>query len=132
MAEETRGNAKAKLAFALAQGASITGWARAHNIPRPTVYRWAKEPKVRKEIADSRRRMMDRVVGQMVKESSGAVIGIAGLSKSSDSDSVKLKALRTILLDQITVSKYNVLEGRLVDIEERLAEQEENQQPGMP
>ena len=34
--------AKTKLALALAQGVSITAWARARSMARSTVYRWAK------------------------------------------------------------------------------------------
>ncbi len=123
----TRENAKAELVFALAQGISIPAWARAHGLPKVTVYRWAKDPKIRKEIDDARRRKLDRVVGQMVKRANWAVGGITELAKSSESDSVKLRALRSILIDMIPVSKYTALECRLAEMEERLAARQEDQ-----
>ena len=50
MAEENRESMKPELAIALARGISVTAWARARGVPRPTAYRWSKDPKVRKAI----------------------------------------------------------------------------------
>ena len=64
MADENRESLKIELAFALAQGVSVTAWARARDVPRPTVYRWASEREVRKTVDACRRRMLDRAIGK--------------------------------------------------------------------
>jgi hypothetical protein len=120
MGTEDREVTKTELAIALARGVSITQWARAHEIPRPTVYRWASEPEVRKEIVALRRRMIDRAVGMMVKRSSQAVKGINALADSAESESVRLRAHQAVLSQMVAVSHFGTLDDRLTDMEERL------------
>ena len=117
MSERTSRTQKAQLAIALAQGSSISAWARANDVPRQTVYRWAHEPEVRAEIEAFRRGAIDRAVGLLAKNAGWAASGICKLAKESESDSVKLRAFRSILSDMMAVSKYSGLEGRLAEIE---------------
>jgi hypothetical protein len=113
---------KLQLAIALAQGGSIRGWARAHNVPRNTAQRWSKEPEVRKGVAACRRRMIDRAVGQMVKRAARSVKGTGALADTADSESVRLRAHRAMLSDMMTMSNFGVLDDRMTEIEERLDE----------
>ena len=116
--EEPRERKKLELAVALAKGSSISAWARANNVPRQTARRWAHEPEVRTEIEAYRRGVIDRAVGLLAKNASWAAGGICKLAKESDSDSVKLRAFRSILLEMMAVSKYSGLEARLAEIEQ--------------
>ena len=126
MGTEDREASKTELAIALAQGISVTAWARTHDIPRPTVYRWAREPEVRKEITACRRRVIDRAVGLMVKRSCRSVKGISALADGADSESVRLRAHQTMLRQMMEVSRFGVLDDRMTAIEERLDERNRN------
>jgi Homeodomain-like domain len=120
MTDEIREVTKSQLAVALARGISVSAWAQAHNVPRPTVYRWASEPEVRQEIAACRRRMVDQVVGLMVKRARKAVAGIGALADGAESETVRLKALLSILSQMMAVSRFGDLEQRMTEIEEQL------------
>jgi hypothetical protein len=124
MAAENLEDPKTQLAVALAQGVSVGAWARAHDVPRSTVYRWASEREVRKTVETCRRHAIDRMVGQMVKRGNWAVGGIAALAKGAESESVRLKAFRSILLDVLTVCRHTELESRMAQVEERLAQRD--------
>jgi hypothetical protein len=120
MSEEHREATQTQLAFALAQGVTVTRWARENNVPLSTAFRWSKDPKVRTAIETFRRRTLDRAIGMMVKRAPWAVDKITGLAEQAESESVRLRALKTIFLDMIAVSKYSGLERRMADVEERV------------
>ncbi len=124
MGDETQRGTKAQLAVALAQGRSITAWARDNNVPRPTVYRWAKEPEVRKAMQACRHRMLDRAVGMMVKRVPWAVPKLVVLAADAESESVRLGAIKTLIRDMLAVSKFSCLEERMTQIEEKLDERD--------
>src|SRR5436190_1008680 len=89
--------ANTELAIALAQGVSVTAWARARSMARSTVYRWASDPEVRSEIEAHRRQAVDRAIGIMINLYAWAADGIVNLAKTSDWDSVRLKAYQSIM-----------------------------------
>jgi phage terminase small subunit len=120
MSEERQRGTKPQLAIALAQGSSVTKWAQDNDVPRPTAYRWAKEPEVRKTIQACRRRMLDRAVGMMVKRVPWTVPKLFELAAGAESESVRLQAIKTIYKEMITVSKYSGLEERMTEIEGKL------------
>ena len=115
--------AKIELALALAQGVSVTAWARARSMPRSTVYRWASDPEVRSEIEAHRRQAVDRAIGVMANRYAWAANGIVNLAKTSGSDSVKLKAFRSVMTDMIAVSRFSGWDNRLADLEEKVGAQ---------
>ena len=91
---------------------------------RPSTGR--REREVRKEVEACRRGIMDEAVGRLTKHSTWAADGIAALARDSESDSVRLRAFRSIFLDSISVSKYNGLEGRVTEMEERISARDNN------
>jgi hypothetical protein len=109
-----------RLAMAVAQGKSITAWARQNGVPRRTAQRWAAEPDVRRQVEDWRRRVLDRALGYMAGRSMWAVRGIAKLGAAAESESVQLRARRSILHDQIAVSKFSNFEYRMAELEEQV------------
>jgi uncharacterized protein (UPF0147 family) len=121
MSEECEKGTKPHLAIALAYGLSVRGWARANNVPRATAQRWSEDLEVRKMAEACRRRMMDKAVGRMSRRSAVAADTIFKLVQHAESESVQLRASRAIVLDSITVSKYNGLENRVTEMEERLS-----------
>jgi hypothetical protein len=120
MSDELEKGSKTQLALALARGVSAGKWARSNNVTEITAYRWAREPEVRKLVESFRRRMIDQAVGEMTKQTVWAARGIVALAKESESDTVRLRALRSIFSDMITASKYSGLEQRMCELEERV------------
>ena len=96
MSEVHRQSRKTRFALAVAEGISPQRWARKNKVSKSTVYRWAKEPKVRARIDSIRCRAIDRAVGRMAKHATWAVEGIVKLADNATSESVRLAALRTI------------------------------------
>ena len=117
MPEEVPESKKTQLAFAIAQGKSVATWVRQNEVPRSTAFRWASEPEVRGVVESCRRRSIDRAIGRMASRATRATDGITKLAKGADSESVRLRAWRSILCDHIAVSKYTGLEGRLAELE---------------
>ena len=120
MEKEVRRLKKINLALAVAEGESISAWARQNGVSERTVFYWAKDPKVRREVEACRRRALNEAIGRMTRMSMNAVDGIVTLAKEANSESVQLRAWRAILADMMSVSKFSVLEYRMTEIEEEL------------
>jgi hypothetical protein len=132
MSEEPRECNKFSLAVALARGSSIRRWALTNNVPRETARRWAHEPDVRLTVESLRRRAIDRAVGVLAGRSSWAAGGICKLAKSAESESVQLRALKSVLSDMIAVSKYSGLEERMTGLEAHVRAQTGKSKPQIP
>jgi hypothetical protein len=91
-------------------------------VPERTAFRWAQDPKVRREVEACRRRVVNQAIGRLTGLTKKAADGIANLAQEADSESVQLRAWRAILADQMAVSKFSDLEQRMVEIEEQLSE----------
>ena len=113
---------KTDLALAIAQGIAVAAWARANDVPKRTAYTWAKQPKVRAAVESIRRRAVDQAVGRMAKRVTWASDAIADLAKGAVSESVRLSALRAILADMMSVTRFSGFERRMTNIEEQLRE----------
>jgi len=122
MPEERPRSPKTELALAIANGTSVSAWARGNEVPKRTAYRWAGEPKVRAAVESYRRRAVGRAIGRMARRVTWATDGIAKLAQGAESESVKLTALRAILSDMMAVSQFARLEQRMTEIEEQLHE----------
>jgi hypothetical protein len=120
-----RESKKGDLALALAQGHTVSAWARAHQVPKRTAYRWAADPKVRRAVEAIRRRALERAVGVMTTRATWAAKKIYNLGKTAGSESVKLSAPRAILSDMMSVSQFSTLEGRAAEVEENLRERQQ-------
>jgi hypothetical protein len=119
MSEVHRQSRKTRFALAVAQGVSPQRWARKNKVSKSTVYRWAKEPKVRARIDSIRCRAIDRAVGRMAKHATWAVEGIVKLADNATSESVRLAALRTIYTQLTTTQPFGGLEDRIAKLEEQ-------------
>ena len=120
MSGESRKSRKTRLALALAQGVSVTAWARANGVTKPTAYRWANEADALATVESCRRRASYRAVGTMLRRANWAVEAITWLATSADFESVKLRALRAILAELMAISQDTELEDRIARIEEQL------------
>jgi hypothetical protein len=120
MSGESRKSAKAKLAFAIAQGVSIAKWARANEVAAQTAFRWAREPAVRKAVETYRRRTIDEALGRMSKNTAWAADGIVTIAKHAESDALRFRACRAIFSDMMTVAKFSDLENRIGELQDHI------------
>jgi len=119
MSREKRTSLKSKLASAMAEGKSTAEWASANRVAERTAQRWANEPLVRSEVESIRRNALDRAVGRMSQRVAWATEQIATLAETAKSESVRLAALRSILVDMMAVSDFAGLEQRIAKLEEQ-------------
>ncbi|MFI5458755.1 MAG: hypothetical protein ACHRXM_25285 [Isosphaerales bacterium] len=117
---------KIQLAAAIAEGESIAEWARENGVHRGTAFRWAREPNVRRVVEACRRRTFDQAIGRMTKRTPWACDRIAMLAEAAESESVQLRALRSIFADVMAVAKFSNLENRVAQLEEDYREQNGN------
>ena len=89
-------------------------------MPRRTAYSWAKQAKIKADVEDYRRRMVDEAINLLASHATLAAGGIVELAKNAESESVKLRALRAILSDMIAASRYSGLKHRVNEVEEQL------------
>jgi hypothetical protein len=120
MPEQHSKGKKAKLALAIARGEAATVWASKNGVPKRTAFRWASEVPVRKAIESWRRRALSQAIGRMAARSVTAADGIASLAEDADSESIRLRAYRAILSDQMAVAKFSTLEQRMVEVEQKI------------
>ncbi len=127
MTRELRQETKIQLALALAiaQGRSVALWARDNQVPRSTAYRWASQPAVRAAAESRRRRARNRALGRMASRAYRASYEVATLAECAESESVRLRALRSIFSGAIATSKFAVLKRRMSGIKEELHERTE-------
>jgi len=118
---------KILLAAAIAEGESVDEWARENGVHRGTAFRWAREPSVRRVVEACRRRTLDQAIGRMTKRTPWACERIAMLAEAAESESVQLRALRSIFSDVMAVAKFSNLEHRVAEIEE-----DDCEEPGYP
>jgi hypothetical protein len=90
MEKEVRRHKKMNLALAIAEGESITAWARQNGVPERTAQRRAQDRKVRREVDTCRRRALNQAIGRLTGMSMNAVDGIVTLAKEVESESVQL------------------------------------------
>ena len=88
MEKEVRRHKKMNLALAIAEGESIIAWAEHNGVPERTAFRWAQDPKVRREVEACPRRVVNQAIGWLTGMALNAVDGIAHLAKGAESESV--------------------------------------------
>jgi hypothetical protein len=108
---------KAALALAIATGRTVRAWAKEHDVPERTAYKWARSPEVRKMVRRIRRRAIDRAVGRLSRHAAAAADQIAKLAKGALSEAVRFQAARAVLADLMNVSNYAALEDRITQLE---------------
>jgi hypothetical protein len=114
-------NRKAALALAMAGGGTVAAWARDHQVPERTARTWSNSPEVLDQVEAIRRQVLDRAIGRLCDHAIAAADQIARLAQDANSEAVRLQAARAVLADLMTVSNYAALEGRLAEVERRIA-----------
>lgn len=112
---------KAALALAMATGGAVKQWANANAVPPRTAYSWAKSPDVLAQVEANRREIIDQVVGRLCQNANNAADRIAKLVNDANSEAVQLQAARAILADLMAISNYAALNGRVAELERRIA-----------
>jgi hypothetical protein len=113
---------KAALALAMATGATVKQWADDNAVPHRTAYSWAKCPEVIDQVEQIRRQFIDQAVGKLCQYANAAADKIALLADQAESEAVQLGAARAVLNDLMAISNYAALNGRMAQLERRLAD----------
>lgn len=91
------------LVQAVAAGSTIKAWAEKHGQKYATVRHWARTPEFKAAVAEIRADMMDRYVGKVSAAMDALADGIVELAKNSQSDAVRVSAIRGCVADLIQV-----------------------------
>jgi transposase-like protein len=121
MSKRNNQNQKAALALAMAGGGTVAAWAREHQVAERTARTWSNSTEVLDQVESIRREVLDRAIGRLSDNAIAAADEIARLVKEAASEAVRLQAARAVLAELMTVSNYAALDGRLADIERRIA-----------
>src|SRR4051794_909052 len=123
MPKERRGSkAHEDLALAVARGIPLARWAKENGVAERTCRDWAAKPEFKAMVEIYRRRIVDRLVGQIVDGSTKAVRRLNRLM-DDPSPTVRLSAARAILDRVIPVVEYADIERRIAKLEETAREQ---------
>jgi hypothetical protein len=112
---------KADLALAMAGGSTVKAWADANGIPDRTARTWSNSPEVRDQVEAIRREILHCTVGRLCNHATAAADEIARLAAEATSEAVRLGAARAVLAELMAVSGYAALEGRMAELEGRIA-----------
>jgi hypothetical protein len=126
MTKELRDQKQGGLVRAIAQGRSVALWARDNDVPRSTAYRWACQPQVRASAESCRRLAQDSALGKTANRAYWTCYRVATFARDAESESVRLRALRSVLSGANAMTKLPVLSRRLAAINEELDESTEN------
>jgi hypothetical protein len=109
-----------ELALEIAAGGSVRKWAADHGIPERTCYGWSGSPGFVELVQSHRRKMTDRVIGQLTGKASKAVRCLERLMEHGAADSVRLGAARAILSELVAIGNWADLEKRFCELEKRM------------
>jgi hypothetical protein len=112
---------KSELACALAEGGTLTDWAKKTEVAERTACTWSRSREVIDEVAAIRSAALDRAVGRLSGEVSEAAEQILTLAKAAESEAVRLQAARAVRAERTAVTRRAELERRMAEIERRLA-----------
>jgi hypothetical protein len=112
---------KASLALAMAGGSTVKAWAEANGVADRTARTWSHSQEVLDQVEAIRREVLDRTIGRLCNHATAAADEIARLATEATSEAVRLGAARAVLADLMTVSSYAALEGRMAEVERRIA-----------
>jgi len=112
---------KANLALAMAGGSTVKAWADANGVADRTARTWSKSPEVLDQVEAIRRAVLDRTIGRLSDNATAAADEIARLFREASSEAVRLQAARAVLAELMVVSSYAALEGRMAEVERRIA-----------
>jgi hypothetical protein len=112
---------KANLALAMAGGSTVKAWADAHGVPDRTARTWSNSPEVLEQVEAIRREIVHCTIGRLCNHATAAADEIARLVSEATSEAVRLQAARAVLAELMAVSSYAALEGRMAEVERRIA-----------
>jgi hypothetical protein len=121
MSKRNNQSQKAALALAMAAGSTVKAWADAHGVPDRTARTWSNSPEVLDQVQAIRREVLHCAIGRLSDHATAAVDAIVRLVQQAASEAVRLQAARAVLADLMAVSHYAALDGRLAEVERRIA-----------
>lgn len=105
-----------QLALAVARGSSLASAARSLDVPLRTAQRWAGDPTFPARVVLIRREILSESIGVMTFLTVKAAEKLDGLLDSADEE-IRLKAVRAVYADFLSVHTYSDLAARLDALE---------------
>ncbi|CAA9293305.1 MAG: hypothetical protein AVDCRST_MAG77-4946 [uncultured Chloroflexi bacterium] len=105
--------------MALAAGATYTDAGQRAGVSERTVARRMEDTAFRAEVADCRRLMVERAIGQLADASTAAVATLRALL-DAESDTARLGAARSILELGTKLRESVEMEARLIELEQQI------------
>jgi transposase-like protein len=106
-----------QLALAIAMGASVEAAAERLGVSKSTAYRRWRDPVVKRRVADLRRDITDRSIGQLVAGLADAITVARQLMRESETESLRLKAAALLIETGLKAAVIAQLEQRIVNLE---------------
>lgn len=106
-----------RLAALVASGASLRAAAASAKVGERTAYSWMADPQFRVHVARLRTRILDRVVGNLVRDALKARSTLRALVERGQ-DPIKLRAAAKILDVVIKLRDHTEIDARLAAVEE--------------
>ena len=113
-----------QLALAIAMGASVEAAAERLGISKSTAYRRWRDLGVKRRVAELRRDITDRSIGQLVASLADAITVARQLMRDGETDSIKLKAAALLIETGLKAAAIAQLEQRVVDLESAMRNQQ--------
>jgi hypothetical protein len=132
MPNEGKRGADGKLLLALACGATAEVAARQAGVSESTVRRRLKDPAFQAKLNKLRAEMHVRVADQLTAASTEGVRTMVQLMKEKYSGTVRLGAARSVVELSTKVRETADLAVRVAELEQRLAEQDEQREAAKP
>lgn len=110
----------ARLSLAIATGKSVTAWAKENDVLPRTARNWGRLPEVRAATERHRQRIVDQVVGKLVRHAMKAVDQLARLATEGDNDGIRLNAAKALLDKLIEVQNHAATMREIGEINNRL------------
>jgi hypothetical protein len=104
----------------LAKGACHRDAASGAGVDKRTIQRWLEEQEFRDDISKFRTELLTSAAGMLCQASNDAVQTLQKLLKD-DSSAIRLGASRAILDSVIRIRELTVVEGRVTELEQKLA-----------
>ena len=106
-----------QLALAIAMGASVEAAAERLGISKSTAYRRWRDLGVKRRVAELRRDITDRSIGQLVASLADAITVARQLMRESETESLRLKAAALLIETGLRAAAIAQLEQRIADLE---------------
>jgi transposase-like protein len=120
MKGQDRDPKKERVAALLATGATVKATARKAGVGERTVYKWLAIPEFQAAVRTQRNRVVDRIVGRLVRSADLAITALCKSVKGEESDAVRVRAADVLLSHLNRLREHQELAEQVRELQEKL------------